>query len=308
MLRHRDSLPWSTESTDSKFRRILVLCLLLVTVIGLVLPWLDLPEPDRDSLDELPPQLARLVTEPPAPPPPPPPAPEPEPQVEPERPAETALPEQPPAEPPPAPPTQTVEQARERAASSGLVGMRSELSSMRSALNTDVLTRQGGRSADVGAEADVSLDRLAAGDGVRSGGVDDRVLSRDTGDTALAARQGTQVEVADEIAADAVAAARQQDLRERSIEEIRRVFDSNKGAIFAIYNRALRTDPTLQGELVLELVIAPSGEVLSCEVLASDLDDSALVDRISNRVMLFDFGARDVQTTTIRYPVHFLPS
>ena len=57
----------------------------------------------------------------------------------------------------------------------------------------------------------------------------------------------------------------------RSIEEIKLVFERNKGAIYAIYNRALREDPSLQGKVVLELKIAPSGEVVDVKVLSSEL-------------------------------------
>jgi hypothetical protein len=94
----------------------------------------------------------------------------------------------------------------------------------------------------------------------------------------------------------------------RSIEEIRRVFDANKGAIFSIYNRALRKDPTLLGKVVLELVIQPDGTVSACEVLASELQNDELVARVVRRVQLFNFGERDVAVTRISYPVHFLPT
>ena len=86
------------------------------------------------------------------------------------------------------------------------------------------------------------------------------------------------------------------------------MFDANKGAIFAIYNRALRVDPTLQGQVVLELVIDPNGVVRDVRVVASELADEAIVAKIVNRIRLFNFGKRDVGTTTLRYPVHFLPT
>ena len=86
------------------------------------------------------------------------------------------------------------------------------------------------------------------------------------------------------------------------------MFDSNKGAIFAIYNRTLRSNPALQGEVVLELVIDPSGRVVDCRVVASEIADQTMIDKIVNRIRLFNFGTRDVNTTTIRYPVHFLPT
>ncbi len=86
------------------------------------------------------------------------------------------------------------------------------------------------------------------------------------------------------------------------------MLDSNKGAIFAIYNRALRQDPSLQGKIVLELQIDPTGRVLECRVVSSELPDQNLMEKIVSRIRLFDFGKRDVGTTTISYPVQFLPT
>ena len=48
-----------------------------------------------------------------------------------------------------------------------------------------------------------------------------------------------------------------------------------KGALDAIYNRALREDPTLQGKVVFEIKGGPTGEVLSCKVVFSDLHSPA---------------------------------
>ena len=62
----------------------------------------------------------------------------------------------------------------------------------------------------------------------------------------------------------------------RSREEIELVFDRNKGAIFALYNRALRRDPSLEGKLVLRLTIAPNGTVTMCEIVSSELGDEEL--------------------------------
>ena len=86
------------------------------------------------------------------------------------------------------------------------------------------------------------------------------------------------------------------------------VFDRNKGSIYSVYNRALRKDPTLQGKVVLRLTIAPSGKVTLCELVSSELHDPALGEKISRRVKLFDFGAKDVEEITITYPIDFLPA
>jgi outer membrane biosynthesis protein TonB len=94
----------------------------------------------------------------------------------------------------------------------------------------------------------------------------------------------------------------------RSIEDIKLVFDRHKGAIHAIYNRALREDPALQGKVVLELKIAPSGAVEAIRVLASELQAADLERQLLARVRLFDFGAKDVAPMVVSWPVDFLPS
>ena len=86
------------------------------------------------------------------------------------------------------------------------------------------------------------------------------------------------------------------------------VFDRNKGAIYSVYNRALRKDPTLQGKVVLQLTIAPSGKVIRCELVSSELHDAALGQKITQRVKLFNFESKDVSEVTITYPIDFLPA
>jgi outer membrane biosynthesis protein TonB len=94
----------------------------------------------------------------------------------------------------------------------------------------------------------------------------------------------------------------------RSLEEIRLVFERNKGAIYAIYNRALRDDPGLQGKLVLQLKIAPSGNLESVVVLNSELKSPELESKLLARIRSFDFGAKDVDTMVVSWPLDFLPS
>ena len=47
----------------------------------------------------------------------------------------------------------------------------------------------------------------------------------------------------------------------RSADEIALVFTRNKGAIDSMYARALRDNPALQGKVVIELTITPSGDI-----------------------------------------------
>lgn len=94
----------------------------------------------------------------------------------------------------------------------------------------------------------------------------------------------------------------------RSIEEIKLVFERNKGAIYAIYNRALREEPGLQGKVVLELKIAPSGAVVDCRLVSSELKAPALEAKLLARIRQFDFSAKDVDEMLVTWPVDFLPS
>jgi TonB family protein len=94
----------------------------------------------------------------------------------------------------------------------------------------------------------------------------------------------------------------------RSIEDVKLVFERNKGAIYAIYNRALRDDPGLQGKVVLELTIAPAGEVSGLRIISSELKNEELEKKLLARIRSFDFGAKDVEVMKVTWPVDFLPS
>ena len=94
----------------------------------------------------------------------------------------------------------------------------------------------------------------------------------------------------------------------RSREEIELVFDKNKGAIFSIYNKALRRNPTLQGKLVVQLTIAPSGDVTAVEILSSELDDEEMQKKLLRRIKMFKFEDKDVATVTTTKPIDFFPA
>jgi protein TonB len=159
-----------------------------------------------------------------------------------------------------------------------------------------------------------------------SGGINTAAYSRNTGGGGLAGRATTLVEgVAGGgggggyggggVKGDGSGAGRGGSLHKggsgkasRSIEEIKLVFERNKGAIYAIYNRALREDPSLQGKVVVELKIAPSGEVVDVRVLSSELKASDLERKLLARIKSFDFGNKDVDVMVVSWPVDFLPS
>jgi outer membrane biosynthesis protein TonB len=95
----------------------------------------------------------------------------------------------------------------------------------------------------------------------------------------------------------------------RTDEEIQIVFDRYKAALYRIYNRELRNDPSLKGKMVLRLTIEPDGQVSACAVKSTDLASPALSAEVVERVLKFNFGVKQgVPAITITYPIDFLPA
>jgi hypothetical protein len=94
----------------------------------------------------------------------------------------------------------------------------------------------------------------------------------------------------------------------RTDEEIQIVFDRYKQSLYRLYNRELRKDPTLQGQMVLRLTIEPNGSVSFCQLQSTDMQAPELVVQVVDRVKTFDFGAKEVPAITIVYPIDFLPA
>ena len=94
----------------------------------------------------------------------------------------------------------------------------------------------------------------------------------------------------------------------RTDEEIQIVFDRYKASLYRLYNRELRNDPTLRGQIVLRLTIEPDGSVSMCKLQSTDMNAPALAEQVVERVKTFAFGAKDVAAITIVYPIDFLPA
>jgi len=94
----------------------------------------------------------------------------------------------------------------------------------------------------------------------------------------------------------------------RTDEEIQIVFDRYKAALYRLYNRELRRDPTLQGKMILRLTIEPDGSVSFCQLQSTDMNAPDLSAQVVDRVKTFDFGAKEVPSVTIVYPIDFLPA
>ena len=310
-------LPWTSDSSqERKFQRLLGAIFLIVLVLGIVWPFLPAPEREFDDTIDIPPQIAKLLLEEKPLPPPPPPEPEPEEEPEPE-PEEEPEPEQVAEEPEPEPepipepePEPDREEIAREQAQAAFMPFAEDLADL---VDQDLLEKvQDDRelTASVGEAQRNERSMITSKVGTASGGINTAQMSRNTGGTGIAGRSTTRVEspVADIAPAAAAQRTGTSGKASRSREEIELVFDRNKGAIFALYNRALRNDPTLEGKLVLRLTIAPNGTVTSCEVVSSELGDPDLEAKLVARIKLFRFEAKDVEPITTTKPIDFFPA
>jgi TonB family protein len=203
-----------------------------------------------------------------------------------------------------------VAEARKKAQSTGLLAMADELSELRDTtpkLNKSKKLSKGATQAKTVKRNILTSNQVAS---AGSGGINTDELSSGIGSTQLAGRQTTQVESpVEKVAKQArIESSNRKDKKpSRTYEEVSLVFDKNKGAIYSIYNRALRKDPTLEGKLVIEITISPSGQVTDVKVVSSELDAPELEQKLLTRISLFNFGAKDVEQLIVTYPIDFLP-
>jgi protein TonB len=302
--RHYD-LPWTpSEETEQRFRITLRNALIAFAVVGLIFPFIPLPD-RKPAPPALPDRVVQLLVEKKAPPPPPPPPKEeekPKP-VEAEKPKPEPKPEPKPKVEPPK------DDARQRA-QKALADL--DLSAFNNNAAIDKAQQARNLSAAVGEQTRSERAMLTSKVGAGSGGINNAALSRGYGGSTGALKdQGTT-----QVSSSLGVGTGQGEARRtgasgkgaRSREEVELEFDRNKGAIYQIYTRALRENPDLKGKVVLEITIAPSGQVTDCKVISSELNDPELERRLVARVKTFRFSARDVESLTLTKPIDFFPA
>ena len=292
-------LPWEGDPQASqRFRRILQGLLIVLVVLGILFPLL--PRPKHTLAEEVPERLARVMTQTPRPPPPPPP---PAPKVQ----------EKPKIEPKIAvvkPPVDERQRAHEKAQKQ-LNQVKDELADLRDIMDLSPLQNQN-LSGSVGADAHAERSLITSKVGTGSGGITSANGSRGfgTGAGSLTGHDATTVSSGIERSGlnnRGPATSGGGGKAARSREEIELVFDRNKGRIYSLYARTLRDNAELQGKLVLEFTIAPSGQVTMCRVVSSELKDPELESKIIALVRLFRFEPKDVDTMTTTKPIDFFP-
>ena len=313
-------MPWARGcEEDERFRRSLAASIVVSLVAGLIVSMIDLPILEQTTEIELPERVAKLVREerrlPPAEAVQQPVIPDeeiPEPEL-----AEEQPPEEPPEVVVDEPVVAEVAQpdTKEQVKSKGILAFRDSFASRANIRPT----------ADLGSAARFSTaGSSAVGRPVRSmvttsapgssGGINLGDISRNVGGGGTGLEGGEIVQVASTIGGSGGGngAARPSGggrLAGRTDEEIQIVFDRYKAALYRLYNRELRKDPTLRGQMVLRLTIEPDGSVSLCALESSNMNAPVLAQQVVDRVLGFDFGAKDgIVAMTIIYPIDFLPA
>lgn len=328
-------LPWTSfAEDDQRLKNITLTVLLASLVMAIIIPWIPLARDEHKKIQAVPPRLAQLVLKKQKPKPqarqkqPEPkkvkkvkkvekPRKEPKLENKPKKIAQQKPQQKTKAEPKPTPKPKVdkVAEARKKASSSGLLAFSDELADLRD----DALVASLGNAQPLvkGEVKSRTIRQKVLTSGSRSsGGIDTSRLRADiasrVGDIVLAERKVTQVssnliKVASSPRSPAKSSS-SAGKPTRTYEEITLVIDKSKGAIFALYNRALRNDPTLQGKVLLEITITADGHVISCNIVSSELREPVLERKLVSRIQMLKFAARDVETMVVTYPIDFLPS
>jgi periplasmic protein TonB len=296
-------LPWSPKlEVEQRFRKLMKRLLVAFLILTVVM-WL-LPTKDRSLMTApaLPDRVVQIVIEKKLPPTPPAPKEEAKPEPKPEeapKPVEQA--------PKPEPPRPDARKKAEQA-----VSVFDAFADLRDSAVVEKAQQARDLTGAVGEQTRSERALLTSKVGAGSGGINTASLSRGYGGGtgSLTGRDTTQV------ATNIGAGDGRPEVRRtsgsgkaaRSREEVELIFDREKGAIYSIYTRALREKPDLKGKVVLELTISPTGEVINCRVISSELNDSELERRLVLRVRTFRFEPRDVETLTLTKPIDFFPA
>ncbi len=303
------TLPWVETAEDRRFRRLLIAFLIIFMTLGMVLNMIKLPEPEQRKLIDVSPRLAKLILEKKKIVPPKPvikkPKVEKKKEKKPEKKKEVKKKEAPKPKPKPKP------SAREVAKQSGLLAAADELADLRDSFNLDDsldLPQQTSGKKAIAVSTNTAL--LSSQAKQTSGGITTSDLTRQVESTELVKRTTTNVtsNIESTQQTKKKIARKSGNKSSRTSEEVELVFQKNKGAIFAIYNRALRKDPSLQGKVVLELTIDPDGTVSKVTIVSSELNDKKLERKLTLRIKKFKFVKADVARVKVTYPIDFLPS
>ena len=314
-------MPWSRGyEEDQRFRKSLGMSVAASFALALLFSTVALPIIDRSLEIVVPERVAKLVQAAPKPKEPEPVIEQPVPEEEIPEPEETIVEELPDKIVPEVPEEPAMAAAdkpntKEQVKTKGILAFRDSFASRASLrpsanLGSQARISNAGENA-VGRPSRSMVSTNAPGS---SGGINLADISRDVGGGGGGGMEGVAVSrVASSIGGGGGTGDRPSAgggaMAGRTDEEIQIVFDRYKASLYRLYNRELRKDPTLRGQMVIRLTIEPDGTVSMCELQSTDMNSELLSQQVVGRIGTFDFGAKeDIGAVTIIYPIDFLPA
>ena len=310
------TMPWARGGEDDqRFRKTLATSLVVALLLSIILPMIDIPLPDRWEVLEEQERITQLIRENIPEPPPVVQLAKAKPVVKDEsKPTEIEAPiaaEELVAEAAPA----DIVAEKPSAESKGILAFRDKFSSLASSdavdrLGSNARIKNPGQDSKTPAARSMVTSQAAS----TSGGINVASLSRDMGGQGqnlggLAVTQATSsIGTGNGSGSDRPLAGGGPGLG-RTDEEIQIVFDRHKAALYRMYNRELRKNPSLKGQMVLRFTIQPDGSVSMSELKSTNMKSPNLSKQVVARVATFDFGAKEgIPAMTIAYPIDFLPA
>ena len=91
----------------------------------------------------------------------------------------------------------------------------------------------------------------------------------------------------------------------RSSAVIARIVNQRKAGIEYIYKKYLKTNPSMEGKIVIRFTIAASGAVTACSVVSSSMGNPGMESEVCARIMTWRFPPIDAGAVTVVYPFVF---
>ncbi|HLB94955.1 MAG TPA: TonB family protein [Nitrospiria bacterium] len=315
------------DPQDERFRRILWATVVLYMLLGMGVGLLKVPPPALPDVTQLPPRIAKLIIPPKAPP-----MPEVKPAPKPEKakPAETEPKKTEVAAKPEPSPEEIAERQRRRnleiAMNSGLLKILKQ--SDKQPVSDTKLKKAFSEIKGLSSRPELSKPGLALKEPAHSGGIDDMVsqlekalkdskviisdkaLRQSGGISPAGAEKGIEGPALTDRKTTGVENPFQikgyeEGKSPRTYDSIAEVVEGYKTGIIFIYNKALRTNPTLRGTITVEFTIAASGEIIDCRIVSTSMTDPPFEESLVKRIFQWRFPAIPEGDVTVVYPIVF---
>jgi periplasmic protein TonB len=317
---------YQQDQNDARFRRIVFRCIVFYFSFAALITLIPFPHPERPDFKNLPNRVARLILKNPLPIPPP---------VVPEaaKPREEAAGAKPKGEKAAAQPAQkTAAQRREIVMKSGLLGsLNSGEAGKR--LNTIIRDQKIDRAlaaADLitgptskkgrpvikntlPAKSDLADRKMAQAGRLKEG---ERVVLTKGEEVSLTPLRGSSADGGSGGHGDGPGNGMGIRLKgggsgsgggSINYDLIARVVEQYKGGLVYLYNKALRTNPTLKGTITVEFTIGANGKVMEARVVTSTMDYTPLEGALAGRIRMWKFPHLYDGVIVVTYPFVFFP-